>query len=164
MSDGNNKNHGTLVDRLRSHRDAQQQQADAWAKFRDEWLEDLPKLYGNLRVWLSEMEKEGLVVVQLGQSAISEPHVGRYMAPHLRLSFSNERKVIEVTTGGMETFGAAGLVAVSAGPKREIIINRTRERRWVYIQKSKQFGRLVTDEEIEITKELFEQMLDTLLR
>ena len=86
------------------------------------------------------------------------------MAPHLQITFPHERKQISVTPGGMVTFGSAGLVWVSAGQKRELIITRTRNRRWVYISRSKQFGRLVRDDEIELTRELFEERLDALLK
>src|SRR6185295_6689793 len=82
---------------------------------RNAWLEAIRGLYANLRSWLSESEKEGLVKIVDADKAITERLLGTYDAPVLRLLFADQCVVIVPVA--RYVFGGVGRVDMTLGPR-----------------------------------------------
>ncbi|HEY6324003.1 MAG TPA: hypothetical protein VJA16_20870 [Thermoanaerobaculia bacterium] len=87
---------------------------------RNAWLEAIGSLYADIRGWLSEPEKEGLVNIVDADKVITERLLGTYDAPVLQLLFADHQVVIVPVA--RYVIGGGGRVDMTLGPRSFMLI------------------------------------------
>jgi hypothetical protein len=87
---------------------------------RNTWLEAIKSLYSDIRSWLSEPEREGLVKIVDADKAITERLLGTYDAPVLQLFFADQQVVIVPVA--RYVLGGEGRVDMTLGPRSFMLL------------------------------------------
>ncbi len=84
------------------------QQID-WEKVKDEWLEYVSQFYRNIKNWLKDYEKQGVVTYKFAPAEIFEENIGQYKTDKMILTITNEQVVFE-PVGTLLIGGAKGRI------------------------------------------------------
>lgn len=108
---------GELIELLKAH---QAQEQPDWTTARDEYLHAVEGLYGQIRQWLEEAQKQGLVRVFAGGNVERSYEGLGYQAPVLLIEIG--RKRIRFEPHGFPVIGARGRVDVDAGDRIAMLV------------------------------------------
>lgn len=115
----------SLLDVARGLKDGEDRERLVSAMTRDEWLGELHALMRIVRDWLRPAVSEGLTTVEATTVRLSEPPLGDYEAPALKVTFPGAR-VVWVRPAGVLSVGAKGWVDVTCNASRAmIVLNRS---------------------------------------
>jgi len=90
---------------------------------RDEYLKALSDVYQNFRTWLTPGVKDNLITIQDTEISILEETLGvPYMAPCLRISFTTNKRVVEVVPVGTFFVGAWGRLDLRSGVRDSVLL------------------------------------------
>ncbi|MFO8073074.1 MAG: hypothetical protein R6V85_14480 [Polyangia bacterium] len=98
-----------------------------WDEVKRTWLDDLEKLFENIRGWLETAVEEDLIEMTTGEVQISEDHLGMYKAPRLAIDLGDT--TVDVVPAFRITAGAEGRVDVFCGANKAVLL-RTGEGAW----------------------------------
>jgi hypothetical protein len=93
-----------------------------WDRTKSDWLEALADLYRDIREWLSESEKRGLVRLADTKETLEEEHLGTYEAPGLNISFGAD--LVRLVPVGRLVLGARGRVDVITNRGQFVLVLR----------------------------------------
>lgn len=98
-----------------------------WDEVKRTWLDELKKLFENIRGWLATAVEEGLIEITTGEVQISEDHLGTYEAPRLAIDLGDT--TIHMVPAFRLTAGAEGRVDVFCGANKSVLL-RTGKSAW----------------------------------
>lgn len=142
-----------LSDFLRKKKAEYDQDQVDWNNLKAEWIQNLIGFVGDVKGWLDQPQKEGLIEIVEREIEISEEHMGKYIAPSLELHIGTE--CIKITPVGRSIIGASGRVDISSFMNRVIILHHS-EKGWIYRKEGQQgsFQPFTEDNFTKILKEL----------
>jgi hypothetical protein len=113
----------SLLDVARGLKDGEDRERVISAMTRDEWLGELHALMRIVREWLRPASSEGLAQVEATTVRLSEPPLGDYEAPALKIAFPGSR-ILWVRPAGVLSVG--GWVDVTCNAARAmLVLNRS---------------------------------------
>ncbi|MDR7000994.1 hypothetical protein [Neobacillus niacini] len=127
-------NMSDLSDFLRKKKAEYEQEQVDWNKVKIEWLKQLKEFTENIKSWLEQSQKEGLIKIVEKEIEIKEEHIGNYKAPSLELIIGTES--IKITPVGRLIIGAKGRVDISSFINRFIVLQHS-EKGWIYRNEGK---------------------------
>jgi hypothetical protein len=162
-------NLNALFDKLRSQPKTPEEH---WTKKRQEWLEDLEKLWAMIAEWLKAGIDEGLVRLEPHTVELNEQDLGTYEAPALNLHFSTDgdrvikieptgmRVVGVIPTPGVRILGAVGRVDLRCGPARAMLLRRA-PGKWQFVGVDRGFRS--GDDVVDLTPDTLAEVIEELL-
>ena len=111
----------SLLDVARGLKEGEQRERLVSAMTRDEWLAELSALMRTVREWLRPAISEGLAAVEPTTVRMSEPQLGEYEAPALKILFPGAR-VVWLRPAGVLSVGAKGWVDVTCNAARAMLV------------------------------------------
>lgn len=118
-----------LSDFLRKKKVEYNQEQVDWKMVKKEWIEQLQKFMTEIKIWLEQPKREGLIGIIEREVEITEEHIGKYNAPSLELTIGAER--IKITPIGRFIIGASGRVDISSYIEKFIVLHHS-EKGWIY--------------------------------
>lgn len=143
-----------LSDFLKKKKAEYEQEQVDWNKVKVEWIQLLNIFMDNIKSWLKQPQKEGLITILEKEIEIKEEHMGVYNAPLLELVIGTES--IKITPVGRLIIGASGRIDINSFLNRFIVLHHS-EKGWIYRNEGHQ-GCFQ-----QFTEESFTKMLKELL-
>lgn len=79
-----------------------------WGKHKDEWLQSLNKIYGQIESWLNDLEDSDVISFGYKNKEINEEHIGIYNANNMIIKIASEQILLEPI--GTLLIGAKGRI------------------------------------------------------
>jgi hypothetical protein len=158
-----------LFDKLRSQPKPPEEQ---WKAKRQEWIEDLEKLWATISEWLEKGADEGLFTLERRTVELDEEDLGTYEAPALDIQLNaGAPRVIKmeptamrvvgvIPTPGVRILGAVGRVDLRCGPARAMLLRRA-PGKWQFVGVDRGFSS--GDYVVDLTQDSLGEVIDELL-
>ena len=140
-----------LTEFLRKKKKEEVRRKVSFVLMKEEWMQNLNKFLNEIKEWVSEAKKEGLLEVIEQSIEISEEGIGTYKAPSLILRTGRDSVVIKPI--GTMILGARGRVDMTS-PKRSFMFLLSKEKVWVLR------GEKRVEKNIPLTQSLFTDLLE----
>jgi hypothetical protein len=99
------------------------------SELRREWIASLDELFEDVCAWLEPPRNMGLLDVEIVRVLVSEPELGTYDAPSLRIRTSWQE--IDVRPISRVVLGGSGRADIGFGPRRMIIMRCPDKSQWL---------------------------------
>lgn len=119
---------GTLTNFLREQKEASSPRRIA--QRRRDYLDAVGNLFGRVRSWLGEAQREKLVKIHEDKVKIAEEALGTYLAPCLR--FTAAGKTVKLKPIGSTVIGADGRVDMESANGTYMFLYLADQRKWVH--------------------------------
>ncbi|HEX5273357.1 MAG TPA: hypothetical protein VFW33_22830 [Gemmataceae bacterium] len=131
----------TLTEFLKQESGRWNARAAERAARRDEWVQSLERLMGQITQWLKEADTEGALAVKAETKWLREKDLGEYAVPSLRISLGDREVEISprsrntVGTFGEPSHRSQGLVEMTDGTFKYLLYRLVDERgeRWLLV-------------------------------
>lgn len=100
------------------------------AQRQKEWLDAVEDLFGHIRSWLAEAQREKLVKIHPDKIKITEENLGTYTAPCLVLAAAG--KTVQVKPIGSTIIGADGRVDMESANGIFMFLYVAGQHKWVH--------------------------------
>jgi hypothetical protein len=144
-----------FIDFLKTKQDEVNQQKLNGKRRVETWLDALNTFHQEVKEWLKQATKEGLLSITLDSVMLDEERLGSYAAPRLHIHIGGEEVILEPI--GTVIIGAQGRVDMLANGKSRVLV--LSDKRWWYADHV--FSADVTYKELDA--QLFTNLLQTLL-
>lgn len=118
-----------LSDFLRKKKAQFKQKQVNWNQVKSDWIQQLNSFMKNIKSWLLQPQKEGLLTIVEKEIEITEEHFGTYKVPALELLIGSES--IKITPIGYFIIGATGRVDITSFLSTFIVLHHS-EKGWIY--------------------------------
>ena len=106
-----------------------------WDEIRDEWLEAVQRLNGQIKEWLADEVAQGLVTIEEYDVARDEERMGSYVATALRLK--TPIGVVQIEPVARVIIGGLGRVDMSSLRGGSYMLVRLAVSGWVYMPETR---------------------------
>ena len=89
-------------------RDAEVEEQIDWGKRRDEWLQSLNEIYGQIQNWLNDFEENDVISLEYKNKEINEEHIGIYNTSKMIIKIASEQILLDPI--GTLLIGAKGRI------------------------------------------------------
>ncbi len=152
----------SLKDKIRKDVELQEKAHVNWDATKKEWLDSIDSLYGTIKNWFGDYEKEKLASFSASEKHLNEEYLGSYNAKVFHINFANGKEIIIEPIGRL-IIGAVGRldIYVKGFKTDRFYIIRYKDEgdvfSWHLVNKTQ--GRIVSSLTKDVLEKTFEEWL-----